>query len=300
MESPKIEFYKLRDFGSKLSAVVDFLRENFKGLFICLLLIGGPAALLLSLVFRNLMSNAFQYGLESGQSGNGIGDMATFFAVMGGNYILVALASWLTISLIVCVTYTYIKLYNEGVAHEKSVGDIFRQSLSKYGGILALSVLIVVVSMVGFFVFIIPGIYLIIALSIAYPIYVFEEVSIGTAFSRAFTLIKGKWWSTFGVIFVTGIMASVAQMVFSVPLIVVYFIEIFSMVEDMQNNPGDPSAALNMFTSGYMAVALTIYMIGAYITRCIPLIGLGYQYSNLVERNEGRGLMGEIESFDSE
>ena len=29
MDTPKIEFYKLRDFGAKINALVEFLRENF-------------------------------------------------------------------------------------------------------------------------------------------------------------------------------------------------------------------------------------------------------------------------------
>lgn len=298
METPKIEFHKLRDFGAKINAVVEFMRENIGKLFLCLLLIGGPAALLLSLVFKSFFGNIFSLTNQGGASEN-LQEMGDLFAVLGGNYLLMFFLSWLTITLIVSVTYTFMKLYNEGVLKEKSTTDIFRLALSKYGGLLALGFLISVVSMIGMIFFIIPGLYLGVVLSLAYPIYMFEDISVGNAFGRAFSLIREKWWSTFGLIIVTSIMAYVVQMVFSVPFLVVYFMNIFSLMEEVQTNPEDPSAIMDMFSSGYMTVAMAISMVGSYLTYSIPLLGLGYQYSNLLERSEGKGLMNEIENFDT-
>lgn len=298
MQTPKIEFHKLRDFGAKVNAVVEFLRENIGKLFLCLLLIGGPAALLLSLVFESFFSNIFDLGNQAGAGGD-LEAMGNLFAVLGGNYLLLFFLSWLTMTLIISVTYTYMRLYNEGVAKETSIGDVFRMALSKYGGLLVLGFLITVVSMIGMIFFILPGLFLGVVLSLAYPIYMFEDISVGNAFGRAFTLIKDKWWSTFGLLFVTYIMAYVVQMVFSVPMLVIYFMNIFSLVEEIESNPGDISAMLDMFSSGYMTIAMAISMVGSYLTYSIPLLGLGYQYSNLLERSEGKGLMNEIEDFDT-
>ena len=75
--------------------------------------------------------------------------------------------------------------------------------------------------------------------------------------------------------------------------------EIFTLIEEIESSQGDPSSILGMFSSGYVTVAMAISMIGSYLTYSIPLIGLGYQYSNLIERSEGRGLMNEIEDFDT-
>ncbi len=299
METPRIEFYRLRDFGKKINATIEFLRENFKGLFLCLLLIGGPAALLLSVVFENVMSSLFSFGFESGESG-APPDIINFFSLLGGNYFLMMLVSWLTINLIISVTYSYMKLYNEGVAKETSVGEVFRLALSKYGGLLLLSFIVTLVTIVGAFFFLLPGIYLGITLSIAYPIFMFEKGGVGNAFSRSFTLIREKWWSTFGLIFISYLISYVVQMVFSVPFIVVYVMEMFTVVEEIESNQGDPSAIMDIFSSSYMTFAMAVSMVGTYITYSIPLIALGYQYSNLVERSEGRGLMNEIKEFDSE
>ena len=295
MSEPKIEFYKLRDFGAKINATVEFLRENIGRFFLNLLLIAGPLALLLSLLFSNLFSSMIDMiGIQDPDQAVGL------FAVLGGNYFLMLLISWLAVSMIITVTYTYIRLYNEGVARETSVGDVFRLSLKKYGGVLLLGVLTFIVTMFGMLAFIIPGIFLGVTLSLSYAIYIFEDISPTAAFGKSFTLISGKWWSTFGLLFVTGLMAYVVQLVFSLPFMVVYLTNIFTLVEEAQNNPEDPSAIFELFTSGYMTAAFAISMLGTYLTYSIPLIGLGYQYSNLVERSEGRGLMNEIADFDKE
>ena len=54
MSQPVIEFYKLRDFGAKMNATIEFLRENIGRLFLNLLFIAGPVALLMSLLMTNL------------------------------------------------------------------------------------------------------------------------------------------------------------------------------------------------------------------------------------------------------
>lgn len=299
MSQPKIEFYKLRDFGAKMNATIEFLRENIGRLFLNLLFIAGPLALILSIFFKNLFSTFFNLGFNAGQSGD-VSEFSSAFAVIGGSYFLMIIVIWLATSMIISVTYTYIRLYNEGVAKETSVGDVFRLALKKYGGILLLGILIGLSVVFGMFFFIIPGIYLAVTLSLAYPIYVFEDISPTDAFGRTFRLIRQKWWSTFGILIVTALLAYVVQLLFNLPLMVVYLMNIFTIVEESANNPGDPQAFMDMFSSWYMAVALAITMLGTYLSYCIPQIGLAYQYSNLVERSEGKGLMNEIEDFDKE
>ncbi len=295
MDTPRINFYKLRDFGAKMNATVEFLRENIGRLFLNLLFIAGPLALLLSTLFGNVMGSI----LDMSQIQDP-GEMGNVFSLLGGNYFLMMIISWLAVSMIVTVTYTYIRLYNEGAAKSTAITDILRLALKKYGGILLLGVLVTVVTILGMFFFLIPGIFLAVTLSLAYPIYMFENISVGEAFSRSFKLIKEKWWSTFGLLIISSLMAYVVQLVFSVPMMAVYFTSFFNIAEDVQNDPENISGIFEVFSSGYTTIAMTISMIGTYLTYSIPLIALGYQYANLVERSEGRGLMTEIEDFDKE
>jgi len=295
MSEPRIEFYKLRDFGAKMNATVEFLRENMGRLFLNLLFIAGPVALLMSLVLNNLFSSfSDAIGLENEVQAMG------FFAVLGGNYFLIFIISWLAGSMVIAVTFTYVRLYNEGVAKEAAVGDVFKLAMKKYGGVLLLAVLVVIIIFFSFFFFFLPGIFMFFVMPLCFATYMFEDISAPSAIGRTFTLLRGKWWSTFGIGFVGYILFYVLQLVFSVPTVVMYFANVFTLIEEATLNPDDPSAVFDLFSNGYMAVAFAISMLGGYLAVSIWLLGYSYQYANLVERAEGRGLMNEIEDFDKE
>lgn len=293
MSQPKIEFYKLRDFGAKMNATIEFLRENMGRLFLNLLFIASPVALLMSLLMTNLFSSFTDaVGLEDDiQAMN-------FFAILGGNYFMIMLVSWLAGSMVITVSLTYVRLYNEGVAKETAIGDVFRLAMKKYGGVLILGIIILIIVFISFMFFILPGIFMLFVLPLCFATYVFEDISATSAIGRTFTLLKGKWWSTFGIGIVGYILAYVIQLVFSLPTMIFYFANIFTLIEETASNPNDPTAIFELFTNGYMTAAFAVSMVGGYLSYSIPLIGYGYQYANLVERSEGRGLMNEIEDFD--
>ena len=278
-----------------MNATIEFLRENMGRLFLNLLFIAAPMALVMSILFTNLFSSFTDaVGL------NDEAEALNFFAVIGGSYFLILLVSWLAGSMVISVTLTYLRLYNEGVAKETAVGDVLKLALKKYGGILILSFLILIIIFFSFFFFILPGVFMFFVLPLCFATYMFEDISAPSAIGRTFSLLKGKWFSTFGIGLIGYILFYIVQMVFSLPTLVVYFANIFTLAEDIQSNPGDPTAVFELFTSGYMTLAFAISMVGSYLSSSIWFIGYSYQYANLVERAEGRGLMNEIEGFDNE
>lgn len=293
MSTPSITFFKLRDFGEKMSTTVDFIKENFKKLSWSLLLIGGPIAVIVALVFRDMFSNMFQFMDVADESGVG-----SFLSRMGINYFLMMSLTWITTMMILSVTYNFMIKYNNGDLDDFSVGELFGLALKKLPGLLLLSFIIFAATIVGLFIFVLPGIYLGVVFTLAYPVYLFEkDATVGEALSKPFTLIKGKWWSTFGTAVIGYLMAYAIQIVFSLPFLIIYFIELFTIVEEAQN---DPTSFMNMFSSGYMTISMAFQYIGQYCSLCIPFIAIAFQYSNLVERTEGRGLMAEIDEFDKE
>jgi hypothetical protein len=291
MSDTKIEFFKVRDFGEKMGATVDFARTNVKKLALSLLLIGGPVAILVTLVFKDMFTNIFDFSkLESGEG------MPNVFAQLGVDYLLMMSLTWVAMMMIVSVTYHFMIKYNNDDLEDFSIGQLFSTALGKLPGLIILSFLIFIVVFLGFILFIIPGIYLAITLSLAYPVFLFEkDAGIGEAFTKPFKIISGKWWSTFGVILVGWIMAYAVGLVFSLPFTVVYINEFFSISDDLVE---DPSAISSIFSSGYMTLAMAISNVGSYMSYSIPLIAMAYQYSNLVERKEGKGLLAEIDDFD--
>ena len=87
MSQPRIDFFKLRDFGAKMNATVEFLRENIGRLFLNLLLIAGPLALLLAIFFRNIFTAVTDLGLTAGDAADP-SELGGAFAFLGGSYFL--------------------------------------------------------------------------------------------------------------------------------------------------------------------------------------------------------------------
>jgi hypothetical protein len=77
-----------------------------------------------------------------------------------------------------------------------------RESLSfaasKVGSLLWLSILSAIIVIVGFVLIIVPGVYALVALSVAVPVLMFEGLTGMAAMRRSQQLVSGLWWSTFG------------------------------------------------------------------------------------------------------
>lgn len=198
-------------------------------------------------------------------------------------------------ALMLSVIYGYMKI-NDQQEERPTPIEVFQKMLPRIPMLVVLIILISIVSFIGFIIFLLPGIYLMITLSLAVPVYIFEDKSIGTSFTKSFKLVNDKWWSTFGLIMVTVLIASVLSYIFLIPM---YVLMVGSIVSAMSQNGNDPDAIFSIFTSWYTVVGMTIVMIGSYLTYLVPIIAVGFQYFNLSERIEGRGIRNQIKEFET-
>jgi hypothetical protein len=113
-------------------------------------------------------------------------------------------------------------------------------------------------------------VYLAVTLSLFFPVLWLEDNSLAGTLGRCFQLIKGRWWATFGLIAVVGIIQAMMAFVFIVPQYAVMF-------GKMLRVPGLDSDIL-----GVLAQCIFTYT--------IPLLAMAFQYFNLVEQKEGLGL----------
>lgn len=290
MKAPQL--YKTRDFGEKINATFEFIRENILALLKVVLLIVVPLGLLMGIFFSGIFSTIFQASLNPEMNE---AQSLSLVADLGLNYLLMMLLSMVTISFLVSSVYTYMlaRVKNETPA---SPLEILKKAVVKVPPMIVLMILIGLVTVIGFIFFFLPGVYLAVTLSLALPIFIFEDLGIGQSFSKSFKLIKGKWWSTFGLLLVTGIIASVVSYVFAIPFYAGFLGDAFTSVN---TGDDDPAAVFEAFSSWYMVVGMGFMMIGTYITYLIPLIAVSFQYFNLSERVEGRGIRGQINEFET-
>jgi hypothetical protein len=76
----------------------------------------------------------------------------------------------------------------------------------------------------GLLLFIVPGIWLYVAWALAIPVLLVEGLRGRKALARSYTLVKGRWWRTFGVLLVgfilAAIISTVVQAVFLIGIVV--------------------------------------------------------------------------------
>ncbi|OLT48180.1 hypothetical protein BJF85_13090 [Saccharomonospora sp. CUA-673] len=78
--------------------------------------------------------------------------------------------------------------------------------------VLGLTVLVSLITMVGTFLLIIPGIVAYVFLALATPALVLERGTIGAAMKRSFNLVSGSWWRVFGILLLALVITTVVGM----------------------------------------------------------------------------------------
>lgn len=291
MAQENIEFYKIRDFGEKFNATIDFIRYNFKMLIKIELLIAAPMGLVVAIFMSNMFKSMFS--MAQNPDMNEV-EAIGFLGTLGLNYILILLLSLLAGSLSLAGVMGFMRLRMNPEA-TISFSDVASQVFKKLGGLMLLIVLVYSISLVGFVFLLLPGIYLFVVLSLAIPSYLFEDISIGEAISKPFRLIKEKWWSTFGLLVIAQMIATISSYVFAIPFYALIFGE---MITVMDTNP-DPEDIMNIYTGWKSAASMGVMLIGAFITYMVPIIALSFQYFNLRERIEATGLKSQIDNFEN-
>jgi hypothetical protein len=214
---------------------------------------------------------------------------------------------------VIATTNNYLILYAEQKTNSIEVNDVWERVRGTLGMYVITTLLFGLLSIAGYLVMIVPVfvlgsispvlvffgvlflfiavIYLLIGASMVYAVRAFERKGFFQAISRSFYLIRGKWWSTFGLLIILSLLVSIISYVFSVPASILQGV---SMLHDVK------SGELNALT-GTTATIIFVLNSFAYISQLLlyllPNIGLAFQYFNLVEMKEAKGLMSQIDTF---
>jgi len=310
-----IEFQKARDSTNKMNATFEFLKQNFKPFFKSLLFIAGPPMLVGSVLAGSLYSGYFGFiGNMSRNQGNP--DVITDYLdspMLWVEITLAVLLMFLSGVMIVAVVYNYMMEYDARKSNDIDVNTIWervRNSLPMYFGtiflywiLLIAAYLLVILVIIGataispwlaFFggvaVFI-GFMYAIISLSLLFIIRAYEKIGFFEAMSRCFTLIRDKWWSTFGLLVILSLVQSTISSLFLIPWYINFFV---SMMHSIDGNPfQEPSFTQELINNIFM----TLYFIVSFLLYSLPLIALAFQYFNLVELKEAKGLLSRINTI---
>lgn len=287
----KIEFYKVRSLGERFSAGAAFLRQNWKVLFKNILLPAIPFVL-----FQGYFSQKYLQAVTS--MGFGV-DYVSAFSQMAVFFII----SMVLTLFIYAMSGAIMSKYNVGeLTDETGWSDLSSKMFSNMGRGFLISLLLLVL-LIGF-AFIIGSIAgglamitgsasgimgLIMALGILaffpplmlafYPAY-FREFKTVKSIASGFRLGFKNWGSTFGVLFICGVITAVLYVILSMP----YQIWVVANPDEMTL----VSYILSVFSS------LTFVLTGPVI-----FVFLAFQYFAISEKEEGVSLQSKVDEFDS-
>lgn len=303
----KINFRQSRDLGDIISITFSFLTANFKPLMRAILFISGPFVLIggigFGLYYTFLMSNTIGRGPDLFM----IQSMGLQFVLLYVILIAGSLVFFLTI-------YEFIYLYVNNI--DTSVSEVWKGVKKRFllavkvifgsfflvsltfaaiGGLMFLSFFSggSLGGFLGFFsivLSIVPFFYVTITLSLLMSVCLFEQKGFFAGLKRSFSLISGKWWRTFGLIFVFTLIYSGISFIFAIPTYVALGIGMFS-----QFNGNEVSSLVKIAT----AASSALLMVGSYVVSSILLIGINFHYFSLAEEKDATGLLERIDSFGS-
>lgn len=248
----KINLYQVRDFNENFTTLLDFTKQNYapivKGIAIVIPLMLVAVYLMMGLQELNTMTDFDQMFLLG----------SSLKAFLG--LFLYGIAAFAVNIYTVC----YMVEYTEGEGYLVNSPAVWKRVKKAILPLFLCSILYGLAVGIGFVLCIIPGIILWIYLLFYQFVYVAENSSIGDSFTRSWNLVTNNWFSTFGFMFVLGILMFIISMVFSLPQYLPVLGEAFDI--SALNNP-----ILTYITS-------FIYYSGSLLLAPITVIATGVLY----------------------
>ncbi|HLL97204.1 MAG TPA: hypothetical protein VK404_19680 [Spirosoma sp.] len=280
-----IQLFQQRDFGDKINATFQYVSQNFRSLGLALLYIVGPVAVLAGIASGVMQSNLLRLTTNAArtQPDNPLAAFQILSQFASPSFWLAMLFGLLANVVVVLVTYAHMKVYERQKGRDVLVADVWTEVQPAIGRAVIISLLGSIITAVGMVFLLIPGIYVAVVLSLALAVTLFEGTSFGDTWERCFKLIRDKWWSTFGLIVVMAIIVGIVGMIFAVPTAIIAFFVSAKMLPDV--------------STAWLVVANVIALVGRTMLNAVLYLAIGFQYTNLVERQEGRGLISAIDSI---
>lgn len=308
--SKYFELHAVRPFGRKLNAVIEFIRYNRKSFGKAMLFIVGPFILAGTI----LLTNYFRFTMMQATNPEaGIEYLASpsFILSFIGAMVVLFLGSVAQVSTV----YEYLILYEKKKTNDIPVREVWsrvkKNMWSLIGTLLVFAIgisvvgfvyamFMVMLSMVHWFftVLSVLALFVLIFFVMAFCmltmcIQVYEGIGLSQAFGRASYLIRDNWWSTVGIILLLLFIQVTISYAFLIPVGVLGFIS-------AMHTGGEFTQAAEDSSMVYMVlyfICYGLYTLANYMLYALPLLGVAFQYFNLVEKKEASGLLNRLDSF---
>ena len=306
-----IEFHRTRDFSRKLNATFEFVKQNFRPLGKSILFIAGPPVLVASLVGGSFMSEFMSFSMN----GNPTEELENYFTSVSFWLQILLMLIFFTVSGVmnIATINNYLLLYEKKRSNKIEVSEVWERVRATFWMYFSTVFLFIIVMIAGAIVMAVPVgilgaispflvffgvlllycgmIYLFFGAALVFIIRAYEKKGFFEAIGRSFKLVKDKWWSTFGLIFILYLIVGVSSYIFLIPWYVITIVSALhtTSVDTFQ----EPSLTMQSMT----IVLFTLYYLAQMVLTALPGVGTAFQYFNLVELKEAKGLMAQIETL---
>lgn len=307
-----IDFHQTRDFSRKMNATFEFIRQNAKPLGKAILVIAGPPVLIASMIIGSFMGEFLSMSQSAATDPEAF---TSYFMSVTFWLQIILMVTFFIISSVMAIAAinSYIILYGEKQSNEIEVSEVWervRASFWMYFGtmfffsLLGIAVYVVMLIPIVLLAAISPVLiffgvmflfcaifYLAVSVSLTFIIRAYERIGFFDALGRSFRLVQGKWWSTFGLIMVLYFIMTTISYVFLIPW---YTVTVVNTLHDTSVDTfKEPSTMWEMMT----ILFFTLYYLAQMVLASLPNVGIAFQYFNLVELKEAKGLINKIDTI---
>ncbi|HWH95384.1 MAG TPA: hypothetical protein VNT03_16100, partial [Baekduia sp.] len=204
--------------GETLDASIKIVRARWKTLATVMIVIALPLQIADVLIISST-TDVYQAG--SGLAASDAATKTTYSdegAYIAGQTAIIALS---ILSYLLGTVACYRAIADTYLGRPTSARDSLSFAAGRLGATLWLTIVLFAGLVAGFIALILPGIWLAVAWSVAYPVMLVEGTGGVGALKRSFRLVEGRWWATLGRIAVSYILvmviSTVAAIVFVLP-----------------------------------------------------------------------------------
>lgn len=273
-----VAFREARDFSATISTGFRYIRDHFRTLYRPLFFICLPVKIVASVLLGSFFHD-FRPGSFPGSAS---------FGSMFGGYSLIALAYVLG-SVVIC---EYMRWTMVRPSTTPTLSEVWRETRRHFFFYFALSLVTGAMIAMGFFLFVLPCFFLLVAFQFSYPLHAFERADFGECIGRAFSLVWGRWWMTFGLLFVLVGMSLLINAAIDIPGWLITGFGSLSGMDWME----DPDGAGHRMQWFFTLFAL-IGNVSALLLMPFVLVPMCYHVLSTLEKKEAPGLLREVEEF---
>ncbi|EHQ28307.1 hypothetical protein [Mucilaginibacter paludis] len=262
-----IELDKIREFGDIISDTFVLIRQNFKPLLkayftICgVFMIGG---ILASIMYHTQ---------------HVYGDTPSLFSFAGTLSFLFGI---LNHTALVLTVICYFILYKEKGNQPPNIIEVWGYFRYYSLRVLGTQFILILAMCISALFCVVPAIYLFPIVSLVIPIMVIENANVEYSIKKAYHILKGDWWLTFGVLLLLAVIVLAAfAVIFTPPAI------FWGVSQWLTGRALDTS----------FIIIRSIIFQACEVLGILPIIGITLVYYTLTEQKESNSLINRIQMF---